>query len=90
MAITGFDLESFKANFEGGARQYLFMMRPMFPLNFGITTERSQYLVRATNLPGITLDPIIVNWQGYDFKMALAHQLRASPATPPTLAHNYQ
>ena len=68
----GFDLESFKAKFKGGARQNLFLFAPRFPAGVSpdITTEEMQYLVRATSLPETTSEEVLVNWQGYDFKMA--------------------
>ena len=66
MAITGFDLNSFKTNFKGGARAYLFIYQPTMPEE----NQEAKYLVRATSLPETTIEEILVNWQGADFKMA--------------------
>lgn len=69
--MPGFNIENFKANFEGGARQYLFYFLPTFPGEVEAPDlEQASYLVRATSLPETTLEEITVNWQGYDFKMA--------------------
>jgi len=66
MAITGFDLNAFKSNFQGGARAYLFMYAPNTPT----TVDSYKYLVRSTSLPETTLEEIMVNWQGLDYKMS--------------------
>lgn len=66
MAITGFDLNSFKTNFKGGARSYLFIYQPNLPED----NQEAKYLVKSTTLPETTVEEIIVNWQGADFKMA--------------------
>ena len=69
--MPGFNIENFKANFDGGARQYLFYFLPTFPGGVSAPDmEKASYLVRATSLPETTLEEIVVNWQGYDFKMA--------------------
>lgn len=74
--MPNFNLENFKANFEGGARSYLFYYIPRFPggvLQGGLTSEKTSYLVRTTSLPENTLEETIVNWQGMDFKFAAKH-----------------
>jgi hypothetical protein len=85
MAITGFDIEKFKANFKGGARSYLFMFRPVFPSSVisavGMGTEQAQYLVRTANLPGTTIEPILVPWQGHDAKFAGKYTYADLPVT---------
>lgn len=66
-----FDIDSYRASFQGGARQYLFYYKPMFPAGVaGTDTEKATYLVRAINLPETTSDEIMTNWQGFDFKFA--------------------
>ena len=71
MAAIGFSIEEFKGQFAGGARQNLFLFRPTFPTAVtSITAEKTQYLVRATTLPESTSEEVLVNWQGYDYKMA--------------------
>jgi len=70
--MAGFDINSFKSNFSGGARAYLFMWTPEFPTAISTVMESAKvpYLVRATSLPEDSVEEIIVNWQGADFKMA--------------------
>jgi hypothetical protein len=66
---VGFNLEAFKTAFKGGARAYLFSWVPSFPS--GVTGYKdAAYLVRSTSLPEDTVEEILVNWQGADFKMA--------------------
>ena len=66
MAIQGFDLESFTASFDGGARSYLFLYAPNIP---GASAD-VKYLVRASSFPETTLEEIMANWQGQDMKFA--------------------
>jgi len=66
----GFDIDSYRASFLGGARQYLFYYRPLFPGGIGGSTEKATYLVRSTQVPETTSEEIITNWQGFDFKFA--------------------
>lgn len=66
-----FDIDAYRANFQGGARQYLFYFKPNFPSGvMGANPEVATYLVRSTTLPETTMDEINLNWQGYDFKVA--------------------
>lgn len=70
MAV-GFDINSYRASFQGGARQYLFYYKPNFPGGVaGIDISSATYLVRTTVLPETTTEEIMVNWQGFDFKVA--------------------
>ena len=69
--MPNFDIESFKSNFEGGARSYLFYFRPNFPSGVSVTsTDKVTYLVRTATLPATTLEEGIANWQGLDLKFA--------------------
>lgn len=69
--MAGFDIDSFRANFQAGARAYLFQCKPMFPLQVtNSDTDQATYLVRSSSLPLSTLEEIPVNWQGHDYKMA--------------------
>lgn len=66
-----FDIDSYRASFQGGARQYLFYYKPTFPGGIaGADTEKATYLVRATSLPETSTDEIVLNWQGFDYKIA--------------------
>jgi len=73
-ALTEISIDSFKSNFYGGARAYLFEYVPMFPINLYATgseqSKSSAYLVKSTTFPEDSVEEIIVNWQGADFKMA--------------------
>ena len=70
--MPNFDIESFKSNFEGGAKSYLFYFLPRFPAidKFGLDGDKVTYLVKSTTLPENTLEEILTNWQGADYKMA--------------------
>lgn len=65
-----FDIDSYRAVFQGGARQNLFYIKPNFPASVGGNTETATFLVRASSIPETTSDEVITNWQGFDFKMA--------------------
>lgn len=68
--MPGFNIDSYRANFKSGARQYLFYFRPLFPAAITADTETSTYLVRSTTIPESTTEEIITNWQGFDFKQS--------------------
>lgn len=68
--MPGFDIESFRAKFQAGARGYLFYVKPVFPLGIGADTDQAIYLVRSASLPESTNEEILVQWQGFDYKMA--------------------
>jgi hypothetical protein len=94
MSIDGFKLDEFTSIFrqKGGARSYLFMYMPFFPLDIldtgldalelkqqgNLTKEQRDLLrtmslmsfhVRATTMPESTIEELILNWQGSDFKV---------------------
>lgn len=74
MSVASFDITSFKAQFEGGARSYLFYWVPDWPSavstkTFGSQATDAGILVRSTTLPGDNVEEIMVNWQGADLKM---------------------
>jgi len=66
--MPGFDIESFRGNFTGGAKSYLFSYIPMIPT--GGSGDALSYLVNSTSLPANTISDVPVTWQGFDFKMA--------------------
>jgi hypothetical protein len=68
--MPNFDIESFRAKFQAGSRAYLFYVKPIFPLGLGADTDTATYLVRAASLPETTNEEIVINWQGFDYKMA--------------------
>lgn len=65
-----FDIDSYRSNFQGGARAYLFYFKPIFPAEITGNTDIATYLVRATSLPETSIDEIPLAWQGFDFKVA--------------------
>lgn len=65
-----FDVDSYRGNFSGGARAYLFYYKPVFPAGIAADSETSTYLVRTTSLPETEMDEIPLSWQGMDFKVA--------------------
>lgn len=68
--MARFDIDTYRASFQGGARQYLFYYKPTFPAGVtGANTEVATFLVRATTLPETTTEEIMLNWQGFDFKV---------------------
>lgn len=67
--MAGFTLEEFKSNFQGGAKSYLFYIKPTIPAT-SINTERSTYLVMSGTLPGRSFEESVASWQGMDFKSA--------------------
>jgi hypothetical protein len=68
---TDFNLDTFKSQFKGGARSYLFLFEPGFPQGIkGPATPDAKFLVRATSVPESTTEEILVNWQGADYKVS--------------------
>lgn len=65
-----FDIDSYRANFQGGARAYLFYYKPIFPGGVGTESDKATYLVRTTSLPETSIDDIPLAWQGFDYKVA--------------------
>ena len=69
-----FSINDFKANFGDGAKSNLFYYKPQFPPGVAeMTPDQAMYLVKSTQFPGTTLDEIILNWQGMDYKIASKH-----------------
>lgn len=66
-----FDIQSFKSNFEGGAKSYLFYYYPNIPNS--TLGEKVSYLVKATKLPNISIEEHNLAWQGHAFKFAGKH-----------------
>ena len=63
MGITGFNIDQFKAVFEGGARAYLFTWVPTL-LEIG---WNSRYLVRSASMPESTVTERTAYWQGMKY-----------------------
>lgn len=70
--MPGFDINSFLANFNNGAKQYLFYIFINNP--FGrLGTESTAYLVRSSSLPEGTIDVIEADWQGSKYRIGSTH-----------------
>ena len=67
-------LTNFKSGVKGNfARAYLFYAR-IVKAGDGITIPESQkFLVRSTTLPEATIEPIVVPFQGMEYKMGATH-----------------
>ena len=66
--MPGFDIESFRGSFKGGAKSYLFNMIPIIPT--GGNADALSYLVKSTTLPATVIEEVPVSWQGFEFKTA--------------------
>lgn len=77
MAEQDFSITNMKQRVQGYARGYAFYMY-FTNLPTGVSFQmiqpgaetKEKFYVRSTNLPGSTLNEIITNWQGNDFKQA--------------------
>lgn len=70
--MAGFNIDSFKANFQNAARQNLFYIYLDIPDSV-LGTDKTVYLVRASGLPESTIDQIEIPWQGQSFKFGSSH-----------------
>lgn len=71
-----FTVDGFKSNFRDGQRSNLWYFLPNFPADVitgDMNNNRSTYLVRTANIPGVSLEEIQLNWQGFDFFVAGKH-----------------
>lgn len=68
--MPAIDIDSYRSNFTGGAKSYLFYYKPVFPPGVEGDTEQATYLVRATTLPETAIEEITTNWQGFDYRFA--------------------
>lgn len=66
-----FDIDSYRAQFQGGARQYLFYYKPSFPASVAGAgdIDKLTFLVRSTTIPEQSMEEIPLNWQGFDYKV---------------------
>lgn len=70
-----FNIEAFKANFGDGAKSSLFYYQPSWPpvVDAPLTEEETIYLVKTATMPSTTLEEVVINWQGFDWKFAGKH-----------------
>jgi len=64
--MSGFNLDTFRANLNVGARSYLFYMLPNIP---GGDNRKAGFLVRSTSLPASSIEVATIPWQGYSYKL---------------------
>ena len=69
MAIN-FDIDSYRQQFLGGARAYLFYAFFNFPGSTGIEDTSTPYLVKSTQLPEIMTEEVRVPYTDYDLRTA--------------------
>lgn len=72
--MPGFHVNDLKSNIESLARGYLFNVyftSAPVPVDGG--ENQTAYLVRSSNLPESTIDPIEVPWQGQMYKIGSTH-----------------
>ena len=62
----GFSVDTFKANFNGAARPYMFYVKVNVP---GFDEKKAMYLAQASTLPGRKIDKKPIKWQGYEFPL---------------------
>jgi hypothetical protein len=61
-----FDVGSFKAEFDGGARTYLFYCVPNIP---DFDMDNDYVYVKSTSLPGSDIDEHVLTYHGFDYKV---------------------
>ena len=79
-----FTIDGFKSNFRDAQRANLFYFLPSFPADITVgdmNNDRAVYLVRTTSLPGVSLEEIMLNWQGFDFPIAGKHTFQSLAVT---------
>lgn len=70
--ISGFSVDAFRAMHSDMARQYTFVVLLNNPFG-SLGTESTKYLVTASSLPGSTIEPIDIPWQGNLLPLATTH-----------------
>ena len=74
MAVQGFRIDDFVANFEytNISKASQFIIEVEFPSGIGneIDPRQRKYMVTASSIPGTGIEPIEINWQGLLFPIA--------------------
>lgn len=74
MPNSEFSIDTFRTNFQTGARSYMFVYEPQWPTvipaTYPMSVTNAKYLVRSSSLPSSSFDELLVSWQGFDFKQA--------------------
>jgi hypothetical protein len=65
-----FSIDTYKQQFETGARSYMFYFEPQFPRDLGVTLDKpnARFLVKTATLPSSSVEEMITPWQGFDYK----------------------
>jgi hypothetical protein len=69
--MAEFHVNSMKANLTSFSRAYLFNVWFINDVGTGVagSENKTAYLVRSTTLPDSTIEPIVVPWQGQEYKI---------------------
>jgi hypothetical protein len=67
MPLVNWDPNSYLSSFDGGARQYLFLVSFNFP--FG-SKSSPNILVRSTSTPDSNIEEVVIPYPGHQFRMA--------------------
>ena len=74
--VRAFNIEAYKAKFGDGAKSSLFYYQPQWPTGLtspDVTQEDAIYLVKTAQMPSTTLEEVVLNWQGFDWKFPGKH-----------------
>ena len=62
-------IDTYKQQFQTGARSYLFYFQPVFPSGISVPQNpEARFLVKTTSLPMSSVEEMITPWQGFDYK----------------------
>lgn len=74
---NAFNIEAFKAKFGDGAKSSLFYFQPQWPGALGALADVNQqdaiYMVKTAQIPSTALEEVVLNWQGFDWKIPSKH-----------------
>lgn len=73
--VRSFNIEAFKAKFGDGAKSSLFYYQPQWPSALGasVNQEDAIYMVKTAQMPSTSLEEVVLNWQGFDWKFPGKH-----------------
>lgn len=68
LSNSDFNIDAFKASFKDGARGYTFYVYVNNPYASQDAKTRA-FTVRSSSIPGKTVEPVVLPWQGYEYKL---------------------
>jgi len=70
LSDTTFSVDAFADYFQGGAKAFLFMWEPDMPTDIVSSAEQKKrrYLVRSSTLPQSSVEELVVEYQGLNYK----------------------